>query len=287
MNILQGKQNWKLIILTILFISTLWVSCSNSNSNADIYKPELSSLEDIQQEEIKLYNLLKESKQIMDTTTKEDIFLKAKTQFDIAKDGYEYIYEFVTNKNTAETYSIKSIKALSTLSDSIFMKRQALSKSSFVFNQIEKESIALLLNFNLLKNELGLSDSKKFDIYSSFDIVDSNIERYENIRKAYDVIKSISNKDDIAYYSENVNRYQIVFICANLEDIITIRSFVEKSNDFYLNRKDKNYVNANKSNLQNLTKQYTQIGNRKELCGIYMPGETRKLPKLERFALAL
>jgi hypothetical protein len=285
MNILQGKQNWKLIILTILFISTLWVSCSNPN--ADIYKPELSSLEDIQQEEIKLYNLLKESKQIMDTTTKEDIFLKAKTQFDIAKDGYEYIYEFVTNKNTAETYSIKNIKALSTLSDSIFMKRQALSKSSFVFNQIEKESIALLLNFNLLKNELGLSDSKKFDIYSSFDIVDSNIERYENIRKAYDVIKSISNKDDIAYYSENVNRYQIVFICANLEDIITIRSFVEKSNDFYLNRKDKNYVNANKSNLQNLTKQYTQIGNRKELCGIYMPGETRKLPKLERFALAL
>lgn len=287
MNILQARREWKVIIISILFISTLWISCSKSNSNTNIYKPDLKTLADLSKEESLLFDLLNTNKQIMDTTTREEIFTKAKTQFDIAKDGYDYIYETANNEKAQETYSFEDNKSLLSLCDTINIRRQKFNKYSFIYTQIEKEGIDVLINFNILKEYLGLSDTKKFDLYASFDIIDNNILKYEQIRKAYKSLTNNSNKDNIAYYSENINRYQIIFICANLEDLLTIRSFVEKSNDLYTNRKNKNYIDANKSKLEYLTKEYTQIGNRKELCSIYLPRETSKLYTLEKFASEL
>lgn len=283
---LQRKRVWKLTIVTIFCISIACFYYSTLTTSKNIYEPELETLEDICREEGILSDLLVKSKQVMDTTTKKEIFIEAKDKFDKAKKAYNYILSTATDYKNDEL-SLFNNDTLSSLCDTMYMRRLKFNDLAFVYDQVEKEGLDVLINFNILKNQLGLLDNKKFDIYASFDIVDKNINKYDKINKAYNKLKSIPNKDNIVYYSQHINSYQVIFICANLEELITIRTFVEKTKDLYSNRRDSKYVNANKSHIQNLTKEYYSIGNRKELCGIYLPKETKKLSLLENFAFKI
>ncbi|MGB5989634.1 MAG: hypothetical protein WBG43_07835 [Marinifilaceae bacterium] len=287
MVVLQRKRVWKLMLVTVFCISIACVFHLKSNTDTKVYEPKLNTLNDISREENIISGLITQNKQVMDTTIKKDVFIEAKKQFDLAIKGYNFVLSTATDLKNDETSLLKENDTLSSLCDSMYMRRLNFNDLAFVYDQVEKEGMDVLINFNILKNQLGLSNNKKFDIYASFDIVDKNIKKYDKINIAYKNLKNIPNKDKIAYYSQHINSYQVIFICANLEELITIRNFVEKTKDLYSNRKDSKYVKANKSHIQNLTKEYYSIGNRKELCGIYLPKEKKKLSLLENFAFKI
>jgi len=284
---MQKGNKWKLLIITLFCISTLLMSCIKFSSDSETYSPSLISAVDFTTEESNISQSLETSKSIMDTTTNKDTFKSAKTKFDLARSNYEYVYTHLSKKGAHSQYSAKDQIQMIALRQTMNNSMRKFGESAYKYDQVEKEGLDVLINFNLLKKELKISEEKKFDIYDSFEIVDKNIAKYNRIHDAYDSLMGIANKDKIAYYNEHPNRYQVVFICANLKELITIRSFIEKTNDLYSNRKDKQYVKANKSDINSLTKELKSIGNRRELCNIYLPKETKKLRTLEKFVLTI
>lgn len=284
---MQKGNKWKLLIITLFCISTLLMSCIKFNSDSEIYSPSLLNALDYSTEESKISQSLETSKSIMDTTTNKNTFKRVKLEFDQALSNYEFIYSHLSEEGAHNQYSANDQIAMISLRETMDNSMRKFGESAYKYEQVEKEGLDVLINFNLLKKELNISEEKKFDIYDSFEIVDKNIAKYNRIKDAYDSLMDITNKDNIAYYNQHPNRYQVVFICANLKELITIRSFIEKTSDLYTNRKDKQYVKANKLDINNLTKELKSIGNRRELCNLYLPNETKKLRTLERFVLTI
>ena len=276
---LTRRSIYRLLTIMFLCTTTIWVGCSNNSKN--VYNPPLGIYEDFSLEENNIFNQLVEIKATIDTTTNTNVFKKANNDYKIALKHYKYIIDQAELKlqNSEDNSKLESLYNV------MLSNRKQCDYNAFKYAQVEKEGIEVLINFNILRNELGVCSNKKLDIYNSFSVLDNNIERYNIIKDAFTKLNSIPNKDNIIYYSEDSNQYQIVFICANLEDLITIRSFIEKTDDLYTNRKDKKYVNNNKSDVRALAKEYKSIGNRKELCNLYMPNSYNKVNKLEQFAL--
>ena len=276
---LTRRSIYRLLTIMFLCTTTIWVGSSNNNQN--VYNSPLGIYEDFTLEENNIFNQFVDIKTIIDTTTNTNVFKKANNDYKIALKHYKYIIDQAELKlqNSEDNSKLESLYNV------MLSNRKQCDYNAFKYAQVEKEGIEVLINFNILRNELGVCSNKKLDIYNSFSVLDNNIERYNIIKDAFTKLNSIPNKDNIIYYSEDSNQYQIVFICANLEDLITIRSFIEKTDDLYTNRKDKKYVNNNKSDVRALAKEYKSIGNRKELCNLYMPISNNKVSKLEQFAL--
>lgn len=277
---LTGRSIYKQIVCVSFCVSMIWVSCSKNEQ--DVYKPNLGIYEEFFKEEAKIFNKLVDLKNTIDTTTNANVFNLSKSNYDLVLTNYKYIIEqaelSLQNKSFEDNYNLES------LYNKMVINRKQFDFNAYIYNQVEKEGVDVLINFNVLKNELGLNSNNTFDIFNSFDVVEKNINKYEKIEEAYRNLDRITNKNEIMYYSEDPNQYQVIFICANLKDLITIRTFLIKSEDLYLNRTNKSYVESKVADFKNITKRYKNIGNRRELCDLYAPISSKDILRLEYYA---
>lgn len=273
------------LLLSLICITTLSLGCLIYKSFNTEYKPSLKSYKDFVVEEAKLRSLIEISSACIDTTVNINQFENSKKQFFQFKDNYKYVLNSLNEKNI-DLNSTES-NALNNLSIKMTRSLKKYSRLAYMYNQINEENKSILITYNGLKKELGISNSTNNGEQYQFSLDNKEIEKYKRIKHLYETLKKNPNRNNIKYFSEDIHKEHIIFICANIQELITIRCFIDETRAIYVNRRNSNFVNENKTQVAKLIKQLQSIRNRSELCNLYIPRESRSLKKLERFAYSI
>lgn len=273
------------LLFSLICITTLSLGCLIYKSFNTEYKPSLKSYKDFIVEEAKLRSLIDMSSACIDSTVNITQFDISKDQFFQFKGNYKYVLNSLEKKNLELNNTENN--ALNKLSIKMSINLKRYSRLAYMYNQLKDDNKSILIIYNSLKKELGISNSTNNGEQYQFSLDNKEIAKYERIKNLYETLKNNQERNRIKYFSEDIHKEHIIFICANIQELITIRSFIDETRAIYVNRRNSSFVNENKTQVTKLVKQLRSIRNRSELCNLYIPRESRSLKKLERFAYSI